>query len=93
MTDESVINLFKLEVKKLELGGFRLCDNLDEEIMISNLPLLFADGYPTCLEKVTLVSIFLLFVRGVCCSMFPILTGDCHTGTTSDTMAISCRYD
>jgi hypothetical protein len=82
MTDESVINLFKLQVKKLEFGGFRLCENLDEGIMISNLPLLFADGYPTCLEKVTLVSIFILFVRGVCCSMFPVLTGGCHTDTT-----------
>lgn len=82
MTDESVISLFKLQVKKLELGGFRLCENLDEGIMISNLPLLFADGYPTCLEKVTLVSIFILFVRGVCCSMFSVLTSGCHTDTT-----------
>jgi len=90
MTDESVISLVKLQVKKLELGGFRLRDNLDEGIMISNLPLLFADGYPTCLEKVTLVSIFILFVHGVCCSMCPVLTGDCHTDTKSDTMAISC---
>jgi hypothetical protein len=59
MTDESVISLVKLEVKKLELGGFRQRGNLDEGIMISNLPLLFADGYPTCLEKVTLVSMFI----------------------------------
>jgi len=90
MTDESVISLVKLQVKKLELGGFQLCENLDEGIMISNLPLLFADGYPTCLEKVTLVSIFILFVGVVCCSMFPVLTGGCHTDTASDTMAISC---
>jgi len=90
MTDESVISLVKLQVTKLELGGFRLCDNLDEGIMISNLPLLFADGYPTCLEKVTLVSIFMLFVCGVCCSIFPVLAGDCHTDTTSDTIAVSC---
>jgi hypothetical protein len=82
MTDESVISLFKLQVKKLKFGGFRLREDLDEAIMISNLPLLFADGYPTCLEKVTLVSIFILFVRGVCCSMFLILTGGCHTNTT-----------
>jgi hypothetical protein len=70
MTDESVISLVKLQLKKLELGGSRLCENLDEGIMISNLPLLFADGYPTCLEKVTLVSIFILFIRGVCCSIY-----------------------
>jgi len=70
MTDESVISLVKLQVKKLDLGGFRLCENLDEGIMISNLPLLFADGYPTCLEKVTLVSIRILFVRCVCCSIY-----------------------
>jgi len=82
MTDESVINLFKLQVKKLELGGCRLRDNLDEEIMISNLPLLFADGYPTCLEKVTQVSTLILFVRDVCCSMFPVLTGGCQADTT-----------
>jgi hypothetical protein len=74
MTDESVISLLKLQLKKLELGCFRLCENLDEGIMISNLPLLFADGYPTCLEKVTLVRIFILFVCGVFCSMFPVLT-------------------
>lgn len=55
MTDEAlIIRLVKLQVKKLKLGGFNLRENLDEEIMISNLPLLFADGYPTCLEKVTL---------------------------------------
>jgi hypothetical protein len=82
MTDESVISLVKLQVKKLELGSYRLCENLDEGIMISNLPLLFADGYPTCLEKVTLVSIFMLFVHSVCCTMFPVLTVGCHTNTT-----------
>jgi hypothetical protein len=75
MTDESVIiSLVKLKVKKLKLGGFNVRDNLDEEIMISNLPLLFADGYPTCLEKVTLVSIFIFFL-GLCYSMLPVFTG------------------
>jgi hypothetical protein len=59
MTDKPVITPVKLQVKQLELGGFRQNDNLDERIMISNLPLLFADGYPTCLEKVTLVSMFI----------------------------------
>jgi hypothetical protein len=83
MTDEAlIIRLVKLQVKKLKLGGFNLRENLDEEIMISNLPLLFADGYPTCLEKVTLVSICVLFVHGVCCSMLPVLTGGSHIDTT-----------
>jgi hypothetical protein len=81
MTDESLMSLVKLKVKKLELGGFRFFENLDEGIMISNLPLLFADGYPTCLEKVTLVSIFILFVRGVCCSI-PVLIGGGHADIT-----------
>jgi hypothetical protein len=63
MTDESVlISLVKLQVTKLKLGGFNLSGISDEEIMISNLPLLFADGYPTCLEKFTLVSIYILVV-------------------------------
>lgn len=61
MTDESplLISLVKLQVRKLKLGGFNLSGISDEEIMISNLPLLFADGYPTCLEKFTLVSIYI----------------------------------
>jgi hypothetical protein len=60
MTDESVlISLVKLQVRKLKLDGYNLSDISDEEIMISNLPLLFADGYPTCLEKFTLVSIYI----------------------------------
>lgn len=33
-----------------------VCENSHEESsMVSNLPLLFADGYPTSLEKITLV--------------------------------------
>lgn len=81
MTDESVIiSLVKLQLRKLKLGGFNLRENLDEGIMISNLPLLFADGYPTCLEKVTLVSTCILFVHGVCCLMLPVLIWDSHTG-------------
>jgi hypothetical protein len=64
MTDESLlISLVKLQVRKLKLGGFNLSGISDEEIMISNLPLLFADGYPTCLEKFTLVSICILVVH------------------------------
>ncbi|PNF19676.1 hypothetical protein B7P43_G16063 [Cryptotermes secundus] len=59
MTDESplLISLVKLQVRKLKLGGFNLSGISDEEIMISNLPLLFADGYPTCLEKFTLAQL------------------------------------
>ncbi|XP_021922456.1 uncharacterized protein LOC110831127 isoform X3 [Zootermopsis nevadensis] len=55
MTDESVLSsLVKFRVTKLKLGGSNLNDISDEEMMISNLPLLFANGYPTCLEKFTL---------------------------------------
>jgi hypothetical protein len=64
MTDESVlISLVKLQERKLKLGDFNLSGISDEEIMISNLPLLFANGYPTCLEKFTLVSIYWLFIE------------------------------
>jgi hypothetical protein len=34
--------------------------NVEEGSMISNLPLLFANGYPTSLEKITLVCYLLL---------------------------------
>ncbi|XP_069692758.1 uncharacterized protein ova [Periplaneta americana] len=55
MSDESVlIGLVTLQVKKLKLGGYSVSDISNDAIMISNLPLLFADGYPTCLEKFTL---------------------------------------
>jgi hypothetical protein len=57
MTDEPVlISVVKLQVRKLKLSVLNKSDVVDEDIMISNLPLLFADGYPTCLEKFTLVS-------------------------------------
>lgn len=38
-------------------------DNLerDEDSMVSNLPLLFADGYPTSLEKITMVNYIFCF--------------------------------
>lgn len=46
-------------------------DNLerDEDSMVSNLPLLFADGYPTSLEKITMAQLerFILFM--VHCSL------------------------
>lgn len=67
MTDESVLSsLVKFRVTKLKLGGSNLNDISDEEMMISNLPLLFANGYPTCLEKFTLVSIYMLVVCRAC---------------------------
>jgi hypothetical protein len=70
MTDESVlIGLVKLQLRKVKLGCLNLTEISDEEIMISNLPLLFADGYPTCLEKITLVSIYLLAVHGAFCCL------------------------
>ena len=52
MTDDQI----KLEEKDDTSGVLDLSVISNEAIMISNLPLLFADGYPTCLEKFTLVS-------------------------------------
>lgn len=34
--------------------------SLDESSVVSNLPLLFANGHPTSLEKITLVRILIL---------------------------------
>jgi hypothetical protein len=64
MTDESaLISQVKFQVRKLKLCGFNPSGVSDEEIMISNLPLLFADGYPACLEKFTLVSMLFLVIK------------------------------
>ena len=52
MTDNQV----KEEVEENTSPAEDLSLVSNEAIMISNLPLLFADGYPTCLEKFTLVS-------------------------------------
>jgi hypothetical protein len=70
MTDESVpTNLVKLQVRRQQLGGVNLSDISEDEIMISNLPLLFANGYPTCLEKFTLVSVYMLLLHRACCHL------------------------
>lgn len=51
--NESVLD----NVDTMEFGNNSF-QNLEETSVVSNLPLLFANGHPTSLEKITLVRIF-----------------------------------